>query len=192
MKKFHLLAIACLALICLSLLSACSTPKLDTPVDLEINTDTLELTWDEVDDARYYTVRIEGEKTKTSKTSRNSYSLTGLDAGIYTISVMANGKEGEIKDSDWSKSKTFEREKETGMAFVLINNNTEYELASRGSAKSSDGVFEIPSEYRGRKVTSIGTKAFFNQSDVKKIVIPDTVTSIGKQAFSNCSYLRLF
>lgn len=51
-----------------------------------------------------------------------------------------------------------------------------------------EGV-EIPSEIEGVAVTSIGDKAFYRNTHIKKLIIPDTVTSIGKSAFSGCSNL---
>ena len=41
----------------------------------------------------------------------------------------------------------------------------------------------IPSEYNGLPVKEIASKAFFKESRVKRIVIPNTVTTIGEAAF---------
>ena len=116
MKKFYVFIIFSLILGCFSGLTACALPKLDAPTGLAVDETTLELTWDSVEDARYYTVKLEGAQTKEYKTSKNNYSLNGVSAGNYTISVKACGKEGEMEDSDWSKSLSFVREKESGMA----------------------------------------------------------------------------
>ena len=48
---------------------------------------------------------------------------------------------------------------------------------------------EIPPEINGKKVTSIGERAFLNCSDLTSVTIPNGVTSIGDQAFRNCSDL---
>lgn len=47
-------------------------------------------------------------------------------------------------------------------------------------------TLEIPSEYEGMKVTKIGDNAFknVNSDALAKVVVPDTVTYIGKYAFS--------
>ena len=46
----------------------------------------------------------------------------------------------------------------------------------------------IPSTYKGKAVTMIADNAF-SEAKVKSITIPDSVTSIGDYAFSNCSGL---
>lgn len=63
------------------------------------------------------------------------------------------------------------------------------------SYNGSDDDVVIPSKIKGKKVTSIGAWAFeeyiqgpgFN---IKSVVIPDTVTSIGSEAFGNCENLK--
>ena len=57
---------------------------------------------------------------------------------------------------------------------------------SRFNGEESD--FVIPSEIEGHKVVSIGTGAF-KDSNVKNIVVPNSVTSIGNSAFYGCSSL---
>ena len=52
-----------------------------------------------------------------------------------------------------------------------------------------DEEFEIPSEVDGVAVTAIGDKAFYRNTHIKKLVIPNSVRSIGKSAFSGCSNL---
>lgn len=47
----------------------------------------------------------------------------------------------------------------------------------------------IPSEKDGQDVVAIADNAFENQSSVTSVLIPDTVTEIGRQAFRNCANL---
>ena len=47
----------------------------------------------------------------------------------------------------------------------------------------------IPIEIDGKFVTSIGKEAFSNCTGLTEITIPDSVTSIGEQAFSRCTSL---
>ena len=189
MKAVRLLILLSLIFCCLLTVCSCDgTDALPSPSGVEINEATLELNWKAVKGARLYTVKIESESGEVEEviSSKNSYSLANLATGTYTISVMAHGKEGESEDSRWSSPKTFVREPEPGMIFTLINNNTEYEVTGKGVAT---GNIVIPETYRGKPVTSIGTKAFFNKSDVDTVTLHDGITSIGEQAFANCSYL---
>ena len=76
------------------------------------------------------------------------------------------------------------------IAYNCSNNMFEYELLDDGTAKitgvkSSPINLEIPSEVDGYTVTAIGDSAFF-ESSAKKVVLPETVTSIG-----SCSFLEM-
>ena len=189
MKAVRLLIIFSLIFCCLLTVCSCNgTDALPAPSNVEIDEATLELSWKTVEGARLYTIRIESEGAETQEivSSKNSYSLAQLSEGTYYVSVMAHGTEGVKDDSAWSTPKTFVREKEPGMIFTLINNNTAYEVTGKGAAT---GNIVIPKTYRGKPVTSIGTKAFFNKSDVDTVTLHDGITTIGEQAFANCSYL---
>ena len=54
----------------------------------------------------------------------------------------------------------------------------------------NDTIFEIPAEIGGKKVTSIGYKAFENRTSLTSVTIPDSLTDIGFQAFHNCTSLK--
>lgn len=63
--------------------------------------------------------------------------------------------------------------------------------------KGNGGSVTVPSSVDGKKVTAIGNQAFAEYYDstpdsrrLTKIVIPDSVTSIGKQAFQECTKLN--
>ena len=189
MRKIRLLLLISLIISCLFAFASCDkTEELAAPQGLEIEQATLTLNWKGVTGARLYTISIAkaGEEPREVIGSKNYYSLTSLTEGHYTIKIKANGKEGVSRDSDWSVSIPFYREKESGMTFALINGNTEYEVTGKGIAT---GDIVIPDTYRGLPVTSIGKKAFFNKSDVTSVVIGNNVRSIGEYAFANCSYI---
>ncbi|MBQ4585160.1 MAG: InlB B-repeat-containing protein [Clostridia bacterium] len=47
----------------------------------------------------------------------------------------------------------------------------------------------IPKSYKGKNVTSIGSKAFYNCNSLTSVTIPSSVTEVGEDAFFNCSSL---
>ena len=66
-----------------------------------------------------------------------------------------------------------------------------YKILSDGTAElthynGDDAVVAIPSEANGRVVTKIGVNLFFNKSNLTKVTIPDSVTSIEQGAFWDC------
>lgn len=69
-----------------------------------------------------------------------------------------------------------------GFVFVLKEDNT-YEVTGY---VGPDTEIDIPSEYMGVPVTSIGRFAFQNNPQYTSFSIPSTVTSIGDRAFYNC------
>ncbi len=188
-KAFRLLILVSLIICCLLAVCSCGRAKaLPKPDRVEIDEATLVLSWKAVKGARMYTISIENESGEVKEviSSKTSYSLSSLGVGKYTIKVMANGKDGVSKDSSWSTEKEFIREPEPGMIFTLINGGTEYEVTGKGIAT---GDIVIPERYRGKPVTSIGKKAFFNKSDVDTVTLHSGIKTIGDYAFSNCSYL---
>ena len=190
MKKFCLLIVCALLVGCLLLLGGCERlPQLQTPSRMRVEQTTLTLKWGEVPDARLYTVQITSEngESKEFLVSKTNYSLSFLDAGTYTIQVKANGKENTIEDSAWSEKLTFIREQEPGLVMTLNKTGTAYEVTDKGIAT---GHIVIPDTYRGKPVTSIGKKAFFNKTDVTGVTFGANIESIGEFAFGNCSYLQ--
>ena len=189
MKKIRLLISIILVVCCLSVLSACeSLPELQKPTNLKIELTNLTLSWKAVPDARLYTVSIQaaGAEAKEFMVSKTTYSLAFLTEGEYTIKVKANGREEEIDDSAWSEPITFVREREPGLVMTLSKDGKSYEVTDKGIAT---GHIVIPDTYRGKPVTSVGKKAFFNKYDVTGVTFGKNITSIGEMAFANCSYL---
>jgi len=53
-----------------------------------------------------------------------------------------------------------------------------------------DGSAHIPDTFRGLPITSIGIQAFYNCTNLKSVTIPSSVTSIGESAFGSCTSLE--
>ncbi len=189
MKHFRLL-ILCITAVALMLLVSCNEgDRLDAPTNVYVEYETLTLRWSAVDGAGTYEVLIEspGMVPASVTVSRDYYSLIGLDVGEYTISVTASDAGGHREDSRPSVPIRFEREAENGLVFKLISGGEEYEVSGKGDAT---GVINIPSTYRKKPVTAIGERAFFNESDVTQVILPDSIVRIGDFAFASCSYLE--
>lgn len=55
-----------------------------------------------------------------------------------------------------------------------------------GNAKK----YEIPSEYKEKPVAGIGERAFYRHSRLEEVVLPESVKTIERLAFSECGSLR--
>ena len=72
-----------------------------------------------------------------------------------------------------------------GLHYQRIAGKDEYRVIGLGIASEVDIV--IPSTYNGLPVTEIADHAFGEQEYITSVIIPDSVTSIGYRAFSECS-----
>ena len=73
-----------------------------------------------------------------------------------------------------------------GLEFTSNNDGTCY-VSGIGTCTDTDIV--IPTEYNGMRVTEVGSAAFENYSSLTSIKIPNSVTTIGDDAFLYCSRL---
>lgn len=176
-----------LLVVCLGLPTAVACkkgPVLSAPSAVKVDNTTLVLSWNKVQNATNYLVSVNGKNSIVAKTTFN---LVNLDAGKYTLKVKARDAKGGYADSEWSKSVTFEKEKENGLQYTLTNANTEYAVTGMGTAS---GNVVIADYYRGKPVTSIAQKAFYGKNGLTGIVIGNNVKTIGASAFTNCSKLK--
>ena len=80
------------------------------------------------------------------------------------------------------------------LAFELREDGKSYALVGIGSC--SRDVIRVPETYMGKPVTEIGDRALANMnfkvgdSTITEVILPDTIESIGKEAFFLCNNLR--
>ncbi len=74
-----------------------------------------------------------------------------------------------------------ERQFTEGLSYALNEDGASYSVMSTGNSKATDIL--IPSTYEGLPVTEIADMAFYSDSEITIIILPDTLTSIEKKHF---------
>ncbi len=75
---------------------------------------------------------------------------------------------------------------ESELTFYLNSDGESYYVYE--CKASAQGELTIPATFNGKVVTSIGDRAFYNCTGLTSVTIPDSVTSIGVDAFYNTEY----
>ena len=73
-----------------------------------------------------------------------------------------------------------------GLEYTLNNDGVSYSCTGIGTCKIKNII--IPNTYNGLPVTAIGKEAFF-MTDIRTVIIPNSVTYIDRFAFANCESL---
>ena len=110
----------------------------------------------------------------------------------FSLLIGCDGEKGNVAPSKDSSEETASETKPPEA--VSVNPNLKYEVKGdavtvTGCDKKVSGELIIPSVIEGNPVTSIGNEAFYNCTSLTSITIPDGVTSIGYLAFYNCTSL---
>ena len=120
-------------------------------------------------------------------------SLGDLLARLYEYYLKYKGK----YDTDQGKedSESADAPNQTvhldGCTYQFNNYYQYYELASVDYFSSDrQGVFEVPTDIEGYPVGEINKDAFRNNKDLKKLIMSDTIDSIGINAFYGCEDLE--
>lgn len=124
------------------------------------------------------------EKIKKIIAGVMAVTLTGMifipvtDNSIYAEESMTSENEQNPKQEDPTAPE------------VKVSENFKYSVADgeviiKGVVDDSKESIEIPDEIDGSKVTSIGISAFENCTEIKKIILPDTLKAIMARAFCN-------
>lgn len=174
----------CTLLLGVLAISSCARNVSPDLAYIRFDVDTQTLKWNKIPGARAYEVDIEGED-RVKTTTSNSFSVEYLDSGVYTVRVRSISGHPDIEPSDWFTFE-FERAEENGLRYKLINNRSEYQITGSGTAF---GDVVVKATYRGKPVTSVADKAFYNNKKLTSITFEGGITSIGKSAFAKCAEL---
>lgn len=104
-----------------------------------------------------------------------------------TVTNAANTSYVQMKNSLTVQNATFEIKKVAAndLAFERTGDGKAYEVVGYHCV-TVDNI-TIPSQYAGLPVIGIADGVFVNHAELKTIVIPDSITAIGKNAFRGCS-----
>lgn len=185
MKRIGKSIIFIIILAFIGVFAACgSAEKLNSPQNLAVSLDGdgMVVSWSAVENARNYTVEIDGNGFETRRTSFDLERFD-IEPGTYTVRVRANAPDRE--SSEWS-SVSYLKERDSGMRYTLVDNGNAYEVTSIGSAQ---GKVVIEDMRYGKPIVSIGTAAFGGSDKLTEVVIGKNVTEIKDRAFNNCSFL---
>lgn len=58
--------------------------------------------------------------------------------------------------------------------------------------KKFPSTFYIPAQIKGYEVVGVAKEAFASHSEIKKVIMPNTIQWVGEQAFANCTKLSSF
>ena len=147
-----------------------------------------------------------------------SFAATGHKFSDWTITKAPTCEATGLKQRSCSKCNTTEEETIDSLShiegdWVILDNEKRFlclycgtvlrveaiEIASDlnivdgvviGIGDCSDTDIEIPSYHNDVKVIAIGDSAFYKNTDITSIIIPNTITSIGEKAFWGCENVK--
>lgn len=91
--------------------------------------------------------------------------------------LVASGSEVYITSSEDSR-----------FAYCENSDGTIKIMASSGASFADE--FTLPSELDGKTVSAVSERGFIGQKQLTSLIIPESISSIGESAFSNCSLLK--
>lgn len=104
---------------------------------------------------------------------------------VLSFVFVACGKTPDKSNVDHGEKNNIEEY--NGIKFLLNDDEQGYSIVEMSSC--TDAEIIIPTEYKSKPVTGIGSWAFSGCTNLTNITIPNSVTSIGENAFSGCTGL---
>ena len=180
-------------LACVCIFTACEKEKRDFvelafPVKLQIENETL--TWKAVKNADGYLIDIDGTEYRTETNSLDVFGITN-QAKDYQIKVKTLGNQKDTLDSQWSETLFYTLHPTNGLKYKFLNNNhtTEYMVYTE-NPEEAKGKLVIPATYNSLPVTRVASYGFKDCVYLTGVVLPDSVTTLGENAFRNCIQLK--
>ena len=126
----------------------------------------------------------------------NGYSMNVTDANGSNSIELVNGKDGDATTKKETERLQYYGDKdimpsdESLFTFQLISDGTGYSISADWNTTDTSIIdIVIPYEYNNVPVVEIKKYAFNNYSSLVSIIIPDSVTTIGNDAFYGCKSL---
>ncbi len=187
-KKFWLILLAVISVLCLAFVSACGRGNKEH---------VHKFTWAYNNDATCTEDGTETERCTCGETGETR-TKTGTKLG-HDIKLLP-AKEATCSESGYSAHNACSRCGYTSDSNVTYTEalHVKYQLNEEGTAyivesldnSCTDQEIAIPRFYEGLPVTSIGEDAFYQCNGFESVTIPDSVTSIGGGAFWECRGLK--
>jgi len=129
------------------------------------------------------TIYYQWERDKTEiETDSETYTVQSADVGHnIAVTVTRSGYSGII-----TSDPIYIEEPYTEGLFFALKNNTAWSV-SKGTANAANVV--IPSSHEGKPVNEIANNGFSSYTNMTRVTIPNSITSIGESAFSGCTGL---
>ena len=115
---------------------------------------------------------------------------TNITWGIYLTPEEIARREEEKRAREEAERR--EREFQAADAVTVLRYKEEGNGITILGVKRRRKEIEIPAEINGKPVTKVAQFAFYDNQDLKRVVLPNTVREIGKAAFANCNNCTVY
>ncbi len=155
-------------------------------VSYTVSEDLVTITWDPVEGATGYAIYPEFGEMITM-TTEPTFSMVPTDEGTYVYIIKAAVVDGDtsVMSDGVMVSVDYEEPKEGYYSYTI----TDGKATIIGCSSDINGAVEIPATLGGKPVVGIAERAFYGLN-ITSIVIPEGITTIGDNAFEDCTALE--